>query len=100
MADKSVAVALKVGRPMAEDDLTFVKVSLPAEAILAIRRMLVIGLHAHGECARVQREAAAARELGLQVDRTLVPMMLSAQYETANFAEALAWLEHVEPIAA
>ncbi|WP_256645120.1 hypothetical protein [Thermomonas paludicola] len=74
-------------------------VTLPAEAIPHIRRMLVVGLHSYGECDRIRQEARAAEGMGQAVDPQLTPAMLSAEYETAAFAEALSWLDYAEPVA-
>lgn len=75
-------------------------VTLPAEAIRDLRRMLTIGLHAYGEVESVQQEMDALRAMGNVVPDRLFPTMLSAEREVGNFAEALLWLEHAEPVAA
>ena len=60
--------------------------------------MLVVGLHSYGECDRIQQETRAAQKMGLVVEPKLSPVMLTAGYEAAAFAEALSWLEYVDSV--
>lgn len=68
-------------------------VTLSAEAIPFIRRMLIVGLHAYGECDRLRQESQAAETMGAKIATESRPTMLTGDFETANFAEALSWLD-------
>lgn len=69
---------------------------ISAAAIPNIRRMLLIGMHAHHEAIRVRENWDATPEPNLSEDefKLLRPILVSLEHEGAAFAEALMWLEN------
>ena len=73
-------------------------VSIPAEAIPEVRRMLTIGLSALSELERFSRDIEFLSEETRERFRHVLPKHPSGCEEITNFASALLWLEHAEPI--
>lgn len=73
-------------------------VSLPIEAIAALRRTLLIGLHCLGEVERLSDTANTFEKLGAPWQEDHIPVHPSGSYEITNFANALRWLENAEEI--
>lgn len=67
-------------------------VTLPAEAIPSLRRMLVVGLASIAEIERVQPLP------GLEDPRPDAPLHPTGADEQGGFAEALMWLEMAHPV--
>ena len=69
-------------------------VTLPAEAIPSLRRMLIVGLAAIAEIERVQKVP------GLEESGDGAPLHPTGADEHGDFATAMMWLEMASPVEA
>lgn len=72
-------------------------VTIPAEAIPDLRRMLAVGLASIAELERVQDAVGVAEEAGRPTERELHPVHPTGANEAASFAAALLWLDMAKP---
>ena len=72
-------------------------VTIPAEAIPDLRRMLAVGLASIAELERVQDAISLADQAGRTTDRELCPVHPTGANEAASFAAALLWLDMAKP---
>lgn len=72
-------------------------VTIPAEAISDLRRMLAVGLASIAELERVQDAISLADQAGRTTDRDLCPVHPTGANEAASFAAALLWLDMTKP---
>lgn len=72
-------------------------VTIPADAIPDLRRMLAVGLASIAELERVQDAIGLAHEAGQTTNRELHPVHPTGANEAAGFAAALLWLDMAKP---
>lgn len=75
-------------------------VTLPAEAIPDLRKMLIVGLAALAEIERVKDFIDLERSSGGEVPDLFVPKHPTGAYEMGDFAMAFLWLEQAQPVEA
>lgn len=71
--------------------------TIPAEAIPDLRRMLAVGLASIAELERLEKIVGLVVEAGRTVDAELRPMHPTGCDEVAGFATALMWLDMTKP---